>query len=191
MSTPDKAQDERGWGPAWLRRRTASRHEARKRHVRERALATLKQSLREAGSQLNPDWVREDPDFAIFAGDREFEDIVPPRTTEKRAARWKPDKPRRKEVGALPIPPRPWGSPDVRWWFWLTVAVFSVGAELVLALMFAEFDGLILIASVILALAVWQAVQALSDRRLHQSFAPRETTALPAAESQRSNRRRP
>jgi hypothetical protein len=159
--------------------------------VRERALATLKQSLREAGSQLNPDWVREDPDFDTFAGDREFEDIVLPRTTKKRVARWKPGKPKRKEVGALRIPPRPWGSADLRWRFWLTVAVLSVGADLVLLLMFAEFDGLILIASVILALAAWRAAQARSDRRLHQSFAPRETTALPVTESQRSDRRRP
>jgi hypothetical protein len=173
MSTPDKPQDERGRGPAWLRRWRASRHEARKRHVRERALATLKQSLREAGSQLNLDWVREDPDFATFAGDREFEDIVPSRTTEKPAARWKPDKPRPKEVGALPIPPRPWGSAVVRWRFWLTVAVLSFGADIVLLLMFAEFDGLILIASVILAVAAWRAAQARSDRRLYQYFAPR------------------
>ena len=184
MSAHESPPSERGVGPARLKRFMARRHEARKRRVKERALATLKQSLREAGSQLNSDWVREDSDFASFRDDPEFTGMVPPRDPETSAKPWKPAEPKRGDAAPLPIPPRPWGNADARWLFWRIVIGFSLFALAVLVAMFGEYDGVILIAFVILALAAWRAREANSDRRVNQFFAHGVATAPPESDPQ-------
>jgi hypothetical protein len=136
----------------------------REQKVHDRALRLLDMAFKEADDQLSPGWVARDPDQKVFRGSRDpdqkvFGDMhdpewwrlvnrvpIPHKSVQKL--------PKRK-LDPVRFPPRPWGDPERRAWWWTGVAV-AAGALFVFALVLTFGFEYVLIASIVFAVAVWR-----------------------------------